>query len=438
MMEKLYGLSHLLMTVFLHSFSTHMVVPAITDVTMAALCPGQDECSLAIYLTGFQQAMTGLGTLVMMPLLGNLSDKYGRKAILSIPMTITIIPIGILAYSRTRKFFYVYYVFKILISMVCEGSVPCLALAYVADNIPESGRGTAFGILSGIASAAFVCGTLSTRFLSTTLTFQVSAVVAVIGAVYMQIFLRDTVIDHDNHNHNHLYTPIISQGKPTTSKVEGKLKSKMHLFKALQSLKDLTSFLNSSLTITQAAIVAFFSSLADVGLHGSLAYFLKAQFHFDKNQFADLMVISGIAGTVSQLLLMPILAPILGEAKLLSIGLFFHCVHMFLYSITWSSLVPYVAAMFSILFVFSQPCIRSIVSKQVGPHEQGRAQGCISGICSVAHIVSPLVFSPLTALFLSERAPFVFPGFSIMCIGFASMVSFVQSMMLRVVPAILS
>ncbi|XP_061361250.1 uncharacterized protein LOC133305129 [Gastrolobium bilobum] len=432
-MDKLNGLSHLFMTVFLHNFSSHMVIPAITDVTMAALCPGKDECSLAIYLTGFQQAMIGLGTLVMMPLLGNLSDKYGRKAILTFPMALTIIPTGILAYSRTTKFFYVYYVFKILIAMVCDGSVPCLALAYVADNVTEARRGTAFGILSGIGSAAFVCGTLSARFLSTALTFQVSTLVAVIGALYMRIFLRDSVVDD-----NHLYTPIISEGKPSIAKIDEKPKSNLQLFKALCSLLDLNSFLNSSLTITQAAIVAFFSNLADVGLHGSMMYYLKARFHFDKNQFADLMVISNIAATVSQLLLMPILAPTLGEARLLSIGLFFNCIHMFLYSIAWSSWVPYAAAMFSILFVFSQPCMRSIVSKQVGPHEQGRAQGCISGICSVAHIVSPLAFSPLTALFLSERAPFNFPGFSIMCIGFASMVSFVQSMMLRVVPPILS
>lgn len=249
----------------------------------------------------------------------------------------------------------------------------------------------------------------------------------------MQFFLRDSVIDD-----KHLYTPIISQGNPIISKVNGNLESKKHLLKALRSIKDLTSFLNSSLTINQAAIVAFFNSLADVGLHGSLLYFLKAQFHFDKNQFADLMVISGIAGTVSQLLLMPILAPILGETRLLSVGLFFHCVHMFLYSMAWSSLVPYASAMFSILYVFSHPCIRSIVSKEAGPHEQGKAQGCISGICSIAHIVSPLVFSPLTALFLSEKAPFDFPGFSIMCIGFASMISFVQSLMLRVAPPILN
>lgn len=81
---------------------------------------------------------------------------------------------------------------------------------------------------------------------------------------------------------------------------------------------------------------------------------------------------------------------------------------------------------------------------------QGIAQGCISGISSFANIISPFIFSPLTGmvishdniffntcekcwilfqtnlcfpcsdLFLSKRAPFYFPGFSIMCSGFAT------------------
>lgn len=57
-MEEIWKLSHLLVTLFLYTFATMMIVPAITDVTMSALCPGQDECSLAIYLTGFQHAVS--------------------------------------------------------------------------------------------------------------------------------------------------------------------------------------------------------------------------------------------------------------------------------------------------------------------------------------------------------------------------------------------
>ncbi|XP_057974307.1 uncharacterized protein LOC131162138 [Malania oleifera] len=430
-MEKLWGLNHLFMTVFLHNFSTFMVIPAITDVTMSALCPGKDECSLAIYLTGFQQAVIGLGTLVMMPLVGNLSDVYGRKALLMLPLTLTIFPLGILAYSRTTNFFYAYYVFRTITAMVCEGSVHCLALAYVADNIPETRRASAFGILSGIGSSAFVCGTLSTRFLSTSSTFQVAASVASIAVVYMRVFLPESIANDDVSSSR----PLLKQ-KHDSDCSDGDSSRNPQLFRTMPSLDDTISLLKSSVTFSQAAIVAFFNNLGDVGLHTSLLYYLKARFHFNKDQFADLMVISGIAGTISQLLLMPMLVPVLGEEKLLSIGVLFSFAHMFLYSIAWSFWVPYAAAMFSILMVFSHPCIRSIVSKQVGPSEQGKAQGCISGICSFANVISPLAFSPLTALFLSERAPFHFPGFSIMCAGFASMIAFLQTIRIRAVPPI--
>lgn len=56
-MEEVAGLGHLLVFAFLFCFATFMVAPVMTDVTMAALCPGRDECSLAIYLTGLQQVV---------------------------------------------------------------------------------------------------------------------------------------------------------------------------------------------------------------------------------------------------------------------------------------------------------------------------------------------------------------------------------------------
>lgn len=56
-MAKRLGLSHLFMTAFLYDLSAFMVIPVITDVFMSALCPGKDKCSIAIYLTGFQQGV---------------------------------------------------------------------------------------------------------------------------------------------------------------------------------------------------------------------------------------------------------------------------------------------------------------------------------------------------------------------------------------------
>lgn len=83
-------------------------------------------------------------------------------------------------------------------------------------------------------------------------------------------------------------------------------------------------------------------------------YYLKAKFHFNKDQFADLMIIVGASGSISQviikmqtferlvfftlfnlqrnvisqLLFMPVLVPALKEERLLSIGLFFGCAHV--------------------------------------------------------------------------------------------------------------
>ncbi|PON45047.1 Tetracycline resistance protein/multidrug resistance protein [Parasponia andersonii] len=427
--KKLTALSHLFVTIFIYFFGNMTVLPSITDITMSALCPGQDQCSFAIYLTGIQQAMIGLGMVVMTPLIGNLSDKYGRKSLLTLPLTLNIIPLVILAYSRETNFYYVYYVIRTLTAMVCDGSTNCLALAYVADNISEQGRASAFGVLSGVTSAAYVCGTLAARFLSTGSTFQVAAVASMIAAVYMRIFLKESLPAEED-----LMQPILKDQQNIEG--NGELPRKTRQSKNLPKVEDLICLLKNSKTFSQAAIVSFFLTLGEGGFQASLLYFLKARFHYNKNQFADIILISGVAGTISQLLFMPLIAPIVEEETLLSIGLFVGCVTTFIYSLSWSAWVPYAIAVFAIFAVFSYPTVRSIASKQVGPGEQGKAQGCISGLSSLASIISPLIFSPLTALFLSERAPFNFPGFSIMCIGLATTIAFIQSTLIKAVPPI--
>ncbi|KAH0892182.1 hypothetical protein HID58_054611 [Brassica napus] len=95
MEEMLGGLRNILTTVFLSAFAGYLVSPVMTDVTVSAVCSDlNDSCSLAVYLTGLQQVTVGLGTTVMMPIIGNLAYRYGIKALLTLPMCLSIIPPG--------------------------------------------------------------------------------------------------------------------------------------------------------------------------------------------------------------------------------------------------------------------------------------------------------------------------------------------------------
>ncbi|KAL6906454.1 hypothetical protein ACP4OV_004055 [Aristida adscensionis] len=430
-MEELGELGHLLVFAFLFFFATFMVGPVITDVTMAALCPGRDECSLAIYLTGLQQAVAGLGALVVAPVVGNLSDRYGRKALLALPATASVVPLGILAYSRTTAYFYAYYVTRTLTAMVSEGSMQCLSLAYVADRVPETRRAAAIGVFSGVCTAGMVFGTVAARCLPASTTCQVSAVAAVAAVVYMKAFVQETDggASPCGGDDEEAYRPLCLPSSSSASSEEAS--PRLPPLRKAPSLSEMAALLTSSSTFSRAAIITFFHGLGETGLLSALLYFLKAKFHYNKNQYANLLLIISITGSFSQLAVMPLLVPKIGEQKLLILALIASCGHGLLYSIAWSFWVPYLAASFVILSFLVTPCIRSIVSKKVGPYEQGMVQGCITGISSTANVISPLIFTPLTAWFLSETAPFNFKGFSIACSGFATLVALAISINMR-------
>lgn len=397
--------------------------PAIPDVTLSAVCPGKDECSPAIYLTGFQQAIAGIGSVIMMPLIGNLSDAYGRKNMMAIPLLLSIIPLVVLAWKRTLTFFYAYYAIKTFTAMVTQGGVACLALAYLADNVSEGKRISAFGVLSGVTSAAYVGGTLAARLLSTAQIFQVAAILSMVAAIYMGVFLKETTRGDDV-----LEQPIlkVTEGDEDSCKAS----KKIEVIRKIPSPRDIYRLLKSSITFSLAACVTFFNSLAEAGLQSCLLYFLKARFQFKKDQFADVLLIAYIGATISNMLLMPTLGPIIGEETLLSLGLFAGFLNMFFDSIAWAPWVPYASASMGVFLFLSSPNLRSIVSKQVGPNEQGLAQGCILGMTAFANVISPLIYSPLSALFLSEDAPFHFQGFSILCVGLAWLAGFFLSIMI--------
>ncbi|PIN09494.1 putative transporter ADD1 (major facilitator superfamily) [Handroanthus impetiginosus] len=424
-MENWGRLSHLFVPSFLYYFCELMVSPAIPDVTLAAVCPGEDECSAVIYLAGFQQAIGGIGSVIMVPLIGNLSDAYGRKKLMMIPLVLAIIPDAVLAWKRTTNFFYAYYTIKTLIIMVTQSGYLCLALAYLADNVSEGKRVSAFGVLSGVLYSAYVGGTFAGRLVSTNHIFQVAASVSTVAAIYAMIFLKETTRQTG---------PLEQSILTVTENDEGGCESsnRKDFIGKIPSPRDIFRLLRSSVTFSLAAFVAFFNSLGEAGLQACLLYFLKARFHYNKDQLADMLLITYTAAAISNMFFMPTVGPHIGEELLLSLGLFAGFLNMFFDSIAWGPWIPYASGLLGFFSFLTSPTLRSIVSKQVGPNEQGLAQGSILGITSIAYVISPLIYSPLSALFLSEKPPFHFQGFSILCIGLAWLAGFFFSVMIPI------
>ncbi|CAF1717701.1 unnamed protein product [Brassica oleracea var. botrytis] len=431
MEERLGGLAHMLTTVFLSSFAGFLVRPVMTDVTVAAVCSGlNDSCSLAVYLTGVHQVTVGLGTMVMMPVIGNLADRYGIKALLTLPMCLSIIPPAILGYRRDTLFFYTYYVIKIIFDMVCQGTVDCLAQAYVAKNIHGTQRISMFGVLAGVRSISAVCATFAARFLPTASTFQVTALSLFVGLVYMRIFLKERLHGDDEDGYDGcgdermLAEPILKNA-PT----------KTHVFNnKYSSLKDMVALMKNS-TLVQALVVTFFVTFSQSGMESAFLYFLKARFGFKKNDFAQLSLLVWIIGSISQLFILRILVSAIGERRVLSTGLLMDFFNAAILSVSWSPWVPYAATALVPGVMFVMPSIYGIASRQIGSAEQGKVQGCIYGVKSFAEVVAPFVYSPLTALFLSDNAPFYFPGFSLLCVALSLMIGFLVSLLIKDVPS---
>jgi MFS family permease len=189
-----------------------------------------------------------------------------------------------------------------------------------------------------------------------------------------------------------------------------------------------------SKVLNKVAVIAFCTGVGEGTMSIALMYYLKAAFDCGKDQFAVFLLITLIAQSLSQMLLLPVLLHVFGERKVLCVGLLGYGLQAFLYGIAWAPWVPYMAAFLGVFVVFVFPTIASIVSKTAPPGEQGNLQGFISASKSFANIVTPLLMCPLTALFLSDRAPFRLPGFSILCGSMALLSAFIISCFIGPLP----
>ncbi|KAI5575477.1 hypothetical protein POPTR_010G237300v4 [Populus trichocarpa] len=402
--KELRPLVHLLLPLFFHWIAEEMTFSVLVDVLTSALCPGQTTCSEVIYISGLQQTVVGIFKMVVIPLLGQLADEYGRKPLLLITVSTSMFPFAVLACNQSRDAVYVYYVLRTISFILSQGSIFCIAVAYAADIIKEENRATAFSWITGFFSASHVVGNL-----------LVSIALLIFGSVYMYFFLVETVERVDKRERDSTFlTKIINVTR-----------------KRYESMRYAAVVVFRSPTLKIISFVSFFYELGMSGISSVLLFYLKAVFGFNKNQYSEILSAVGIGAIFSQILVLPLLSPLVGEGVILCLALLASIAYGLLYGLAWASWVPYLSAAFGAIYVLVKPATYSVISKGSSSVNQGKVQGFIAGVQSIASLLSPLAMSPLTSWFLSSDAPFNCKGFSIIVASVSMMIALCFACLLK-------
>ncbi|XP_043697685.1 hippocampus abundant transcript-like protein 1 isoform X1 [Telopea speciosissima] len=394
------ALIHLLVPLWLHFIAEEMTVSLLVDVTTKAFCDDKSTtCSQAIYLNGFQQTVVGIFRVLMLPFLGQLADEYGRKPLLLFTISASIFPFAVLAWSDSKQYFYVYYVLRMISQIISQGSLSCISLAYVADVVEDSMRAAAFGWITGLFALSNFLGNLLSRVLPDDYIFKVSILLLTFCPVYLKLFLVETIRTAPRQEQHSSWLATIN-----------------NVFKKqYKSVKNGLAVGANSGTLKHIALITFLSKLGMSGISSVLLYYLKSVFDFNKNQFSEILMLVGIGSIFSQILVLPLINPLVGEKGILCISLLASTAYGLFNGLAWAPWVPYMSASFEVVYVLMEPAIYAIVSKATSSTNQGKFQGFIAAVRSSATLLSPLVMSPLTSLFLSSKAPFDCKGFSLVC-----------------------
>jgi len=337
-----------------------------------------EECTkgnnLAQDYSALSSLVSNLLTFACSAMIGTISDCHGRKLFLVYGILLSLLPSSALVVTQQYDIdpFWYYMLNSI------GGVINWIAIAFSAlsDVVPNQFRAASYGLLL----AGFSVGFALSPMLSLTLSFlQVSVVsflLLTFGLVYAIYFLDET-LSEETSQANIVRQQSLLESRQGVAEV------------VLRPVREL-SILNRDNFFRKVALLAFFSGLALSGDRGLLIYYLQDRLSFGNKDIATVFLIAGLLGIVVQGCLLNPLTHKIGEKNIVVLSFIFGAVHNVMYGLAKSKNIIFVGVIFSSFSALSFPTISSIKSNNVDETEQGRVQGALYSVASLAAALGPL------------------------------------------------
>jgi len=360
----------------------------IRDVT------GQDLAAAAQW-GGYLSLAYALMQFVMMPILGALSDRYGRRP---------IILISLAAFSLDYLIMAIAPVISILLgARILAGAFAATfstANAYIADISPPEKRAANFGLMGAAFGLGFIIGPGIGGILGQN--FGVRApfyAVALLGALnfILGYFVLPETLSKENR-------------RPFD-------------WKRANAFGNFIQFRQYPVMLPIAAAL-FLYQLAHWTFPSVWSYYAIEKFSWNEAQIGWSLMFVGLMAAIVQGGLTRLVVPKIGERAAALFGISVAITTYFAFAFADSPAMIYALIAISALAGFTQPAVQGLMSRTIPTNAQGELQGAISVIMSLSMVLGPSLMTQIFAAFskpnttvsffgvtLSETgAPFYFPG----------------------------
>ncbi len=377
--NKKLALTFIFITVLLDSVGFGIIMPVMPQLIMEVT--GESLGQAARY-GGWLLFLFALMQFFFSPVMGNLSDRYGRRPVLLLSLLAYGLDYLLMGWAPTLMWL----VTGRLIAG-CASSTYAIANAYIADIFEPQERAKNFALMGAAFGGGFILGPVLGGFLGevgSRIPFYATAVMALCNACFGFFVLPETLAPENRRD------------------FDWRRANPMGAFLHLRDYP----------MVFGLVVAYFFFLLAHQSLPAVWAYFTIAQFDWSQREIGFSLGFTGILMMICQAFLIRWVIDHYGSVVTAYLGLACAGLSFLGYAFATQSWMIYLCLAVGAAQGFLGPAVQGIMSARVPTNSQGELQGSLGSVASLASIISPLVMTQVFGYFTSEATPVHFPGSS--------------------------
>lgn len=388
--KKQAAIGFIFITMLIDIIGWGIIIPVIPKLISQLI---QGDISEASKYGGWLTFAYAITQFIFAPLIGNLSDKFGRRPVILISLLGFAFDYVLLALAPTITWLFIG---RIIAGFT--GASITTASAYIADISSPENRAKNFGMIGAAFGLGFIIGPVLGGLLGQygpRVPFYAAAVLCLLNFLYGYFILPESLEKENRRAFNW------KKANPIT---------------AFVNLKKHPSLIALILSV-------FLLYVGSHAVHSNWSFFTMYRFNWDEKMVGISLGAIGLLVALVQGGLIRWANPKLGNEKSIYIGLGFYTLGMLLFAMasqTWmmfAFLIPYC------LGGIAGPALQSIITSKVPVNEQGEIQGTLTSMMSASAIVGPPLMTNVFYFFTHKEAPFEFAGAPFLLGGILMLIS---------------